>query len=66
MGNGGVVFAPLVGLGNGFGFGGAEGVAVLIEKDFEQIPDRAEFGGRQQIKQSVSLPAFLREIWFHV
>jgi len=65
MGNGGVVLAPLVRLGNGLGFGGAEGIAVLMEKHFEQIPDRAQLGGRQQIEQGVSLSAFLREIGFH-
>lgn len=50
-----VVPAPFFGLGNGFGFGGTESFAVLIQKDFEKIANSAEFGRRQEIDESMGL-----------
>jgi hypothetical protein len=44
-----IVFAPLVGLWDGFGFGGTE--HVLIQKPFEQITSLAEFCGRSEHDQ---------------
>ncbi len=65
MGNGVVVLAPFVGLGNGRGFAGAEPVAVFFKKNFEEVADGTEFGGRQQIDESVGLLPFLLEVGFH-
>jgi hypothetical protein len=55
-----------VGLGDGFGFGGAERIAILMQKHFEKIAHRPEFGGRQETNESLSLLAFLldRMTWF--
>jgi len=33
MGDGLVVLAPFVGLGDGFGFGGTEGISILIGRN---------------------------------
>jgi hypothetical protein len=60
--NGGVVLAPFVGLGDGLGFGGTERVAILIQKYFEEIAHRAEFGKRQKIDEGMGLLALLLEI----
>ena len=54
-------------------FGGVQGAAVflgeflvvVVDHDFEQRADRAEFCGRKLIEQSVGLLEFLLEIECH-
>ena len=55
-----VVLAPPVGVGDGFG--GAERVAVFIQKHFEKIAHSAELRWWQEIDERVSPLAFLLKI----